>query len=119
MHTFGSPLLRSPFYSLLSSRIIRLTPLAFEKLIVYQKAITFADAACSLTKDLPCGYFSLANQLNRAALSIAANIAEGNECFTLPDRKGFCSDAVSMSHPSRTLILSELGAASMPDIRLV
>jgi four helix bundle protein len=62
---------------------------AFEKLIVYQKAVTFADACCSLTKDFPRGYFFLADQLNRAALSIAANIAEGNGRFTKPDRKNF------------------------------
>jgi four helix bundle protein len=49
-------------------------PFAFEKLIVYQKAVTFADACCSLTQDFPRGYFFLADQLNRAALSIAADI---------------------------------------------
>jgi len=64
-------------------------PFAFEKLIVYQKAVTFADAARSLTKGLPCGYFFLADQLNRAAVSIAANIAEGNGRFTKPDRRNF------------------------------
>jgi four helix bundle protein len=62
---------------------------AFEKLIVYQKAITFADGVCTLTRDLPRGYFFLADQLNRAALSIAANIAEGNGRFTKPDRRNF------------------------------
>jgi hypothetical protein len=51
---------------------------AFEKLLVYQKAITFADAICTLTRNLPRGYFFLADQLNRAALSIVANIPEGN-----------------------------------------
>ena len=64
-------------------------PFAFEKLIVYQKAITFADAVCTLTRGLPRGYFFLADQLNRAALSIAANIAEGNGLFTKPDRRNF------------------------------
>lgn len=64
-------------------------PFAFEKLIVYQKAVTFADATCSLTKGFPRGYFFLADQLNRAALSIAANIAESNGRFTKPDRKNF------------------------------
>src|SRR5579863_97369 len=62
---------------------------AFEKLIVYQKAIGFADSICTLTRDLPRGYFFLADQLSRAALSIAANIAEGNGRFTKPDRRNF------------------------------
>jgi four helix bundle protein len=62
---------------------------AFEKLIVYQKAVTFADSICTITRDLPRGYFFLADQLNRAALSIASNIAEGNGRFTTPDRKHF------------------------------
>ena len=62
---------------------------AFEKLKVYQKAVAFADAACTLTRGFPRGCFFLADQLNRAALSIAANIAEGNGRFTKPDRKNF------------------------------
>lgn len=61
----------------------------FENLQVYQKAITFADAICTLIRDFPRGYFFLADQLNRAALSIAANIAEGNGRFTKPDRRNF------------------------------
>jgi four helix bundle protein len=69
--------------------VIRHLPFAFEKLLVYQKAVTFADSACSLTRGFPRGYFFLADQLNRAALSIAANIAEGNGRFTKPDRKNF------------------------------
>ena len=52
--------------------MIRSMPFAFEKLIVYQKAVAFADAACSLTKGFPRGYFFLADQLNRAARSITA-----------------------------------------------
>lgn len=62
---------------------------AFEKLVVYQKAIAFADAACSATESWSRGYGFLSDQLNRAALSIAANIAEGNGRFTKPDRKNF------------------------------
>jgi len=29
---------------------------AFEKLLVYQKAVAFADAVCTLTKGFPRGY---------------------------------------------------------------
>lgn len=64
-------------------------PFIFEKLQVYQKAIAFADDVCTLTRSFPRGYFFLADQLNRAALSIAANIAEGNGRFTKPDRRNF------------------------------
>ena len=64
-------------------------PFAFEKLQVYQKAIAFADHVCTLTRDLPRGYFFLGDPLNRAALSIAANIAEGNGRFTKADRRNF------------------------------
>lgn len=61
----------------------------FEKLIVYQKAIDFADQVCSQTEQFSRGYGFLVDQLNRAALSVAANIAEGNGRFTKPDRKNF------------------------------
>jgi hypothetical protein len=33
-------------------------PFAFEKLHVYQKAIAFADAVCTLTRDLPASISS-------------------------------------------------------------
>jgi four helix bundle protein len=62
---------------------------AFEKLLVYQKAIDFSDQVCQLTQTFPRGFYFLADQLNRAALSIAANIAEGNGRFTARDRKNF------------------------------
>ena len=73
-------------------------PFAFEKLVVYQKALAFADACCSLTRDFPRGYCFLADQLNRAALSIAANLAEGNGRFTKPDRKNFFGIARGSVH---------------------
>ena len=64
-------------------------PFMFEKLDVYQKAVTFADRIAAMTEDFPRGYGFLANQLNRAALSIATNIAEGNGRFTKADRRNF------------------------------
>jgi four helix bundle protein len=65
------------------------TAFAFENLLVWQKAVAFADAVCTLTKGFPRGDFFLADQLNRAAPSIAANIAEGNGRFTNADRRNF------------------------------
>ena len=62
---------------------------AFEKLLVYQKAIDFADNICATTSKFPNGYYFLRDQLDRAALSISANIAEGNGRFTKGDRKNF------------------------------
>ncbi|HHK41564.1 MAG TPA: four helix bundle protein [Planctomycetaceae bacterium] len=64
-------------------------PFAFEKLHVYQRAVDFADAVCSITEEFPRGYGFLVDQLNRASLSISANIAEGNGRFTKADRKNF------------------------------
>lgn len=62
---------------------------AFEKLLVYQKAVDFADAICAKSENFARGYGFLADQINRASLSIAANTAEGNGRFTKPDRKNF------------------------------
>ena len=62
---------------------------AFEKLLVYQKSVDFADQVCSKTECFSRGYGFLTDQLNRAAPSIAANIAEGNGRFTKADRRNF------------------------------
>jgi len=62
---------------------------AFEKLVVYQKSVDFADQICSRSENFARGDGFLADQLNRASLSISANVAEGNGRFTKPDRKNF------------------------------
>ena len=62
---------------------------SFEKLQVYQKSVDFADAICQQTEQFARGYGFLVDQLNRAALSISANLAEGNGRFTKADRKNF------------------------------
>ena len=61
----------------------------FEKLDVYQKAVDLADNVCELTKDFPKGNYYLSDQLNRAALSISTNIAEGNGRYHKADRVNF------------------------------
>jgi four helix bundle protein len=62
---------------------------AFEKLLVYQKALDFAERILVLTKSFPRGCGHLADQLNRASVSTCANIAEGNGRFTRADRRNF------------------------------
>jgi four helix bundle protein len=59
----------------------------FQKLIVYQKAVDFADVICDHTQQFERGYGFLADQLNRSALS--NNVAEGNGRFTKADRRHF------------------------------
>jgi four helix bundle protein len=61
----------------------------FEKLEVYQKAVDLIDQVTLLTEQFPRGYGFLADQLNRAALSIGTNLAEGNGRFTKADRRNF------------------------------
>ena len=53
----------------------------FEKLLVYQRSVDFSDSVCLSTEKFERGYGFLVDQLNRAALSIAANIAECNGWF--------------------------------------
>jgi four helix bundle protein len=50
---------------------------SFEKLEVYQRALDFLVVAHKVIDALPRGYSALGDQLKRAALSIATNIAEG------------------------------------------
>ena len=64
-------------------------PFMFEKLEVYQKSVDFVDLILMTTEGFPKGYGFLSDQLNRASLSIAANLAEGNGRFTNADRKHF------------------------------
>lgn len=72
-----------------SSQLSPLMAFAFEKLIVYQRSVDFADQVSTATEAFPRGYGFLADQLNRASLSIAANLAEGNGRFSKPDRRNF------------------------------
>jgi hypothetical protein len=82
-------------------------PFLFEKLAVYQKSASFADKITELTRSFPRGAFFLADQLNRAAVSIAANIAEGNRRFT----KAACP-GVARSHTQRwSKTIGEAGTA--------
>ncbi|MDX1967579.1 MAG: four helix bundle protein [Planctomycetaceae bacterium] len=58
----------------------------FEKLDVWQEAIAFSDLIYQLTSRFPADErFGLVNQLRRAVVSIAANIAEGSSRSSLKE----------------------------------
>jgi len=62
----------------------------FEKLSVYQKSTSFADRIYKITARFPKSeLFGLTSQLQRAAVSIPCNIAEGVGRDSLADRKRF------------------------------
>ena len=64
-------------------------PFLIEKLVVYQKALDLAEELGALTDAFPRGQAYVVDQLNRAALSIATNIAEGNGRYRKLDRRNF------------------------------
>jgi four helix bundle protein len=62
----------------------------FEKLVVWQKAIEYADFVYSKTRDFPADErFGLTSQLRRAAVSVSANIAEGSSRSSTADAARF------------------------------
>lgn len=51
----------------------------FEKLVVWQKAIEYADSIYSVTRSFPADErFGLTAQMRRSAVSVSSNIAEGS-----------------------------------------
>ena len=60
-----------------------------ERLDVYQVSISFVSLADDIVEHLPRGRAYLADQLQRAALSIPLNIAEGAGEFSPKDKKRF------------------------------
>lgn len=62
----------------------------FKQLKVWQKARTLILEVYKITKDFPDEEkFGLVNQMRRAAISVAANIAEGSRRKSVKDRKHF------------------------------
>ncbi|MBI3995453.1 MAG: four helix bundle protein [Nitrospirae bacterium] len=61
----------------------------FEKLEVYQRAVSWAETIETLCETVAKGNYPLANQLRRAALSISLNIAEGSGRWHPKDKKQF------------------------------
>lgn len=101
---------------------------SFEDLKLYQKALDFVDMVYALTETFPKKeHYNLCSQFNRAAVSVALNIAEGhgdsnaqfnrflqiaknsvNECVvcsTIAFRRGYVNEK---SHEQNRAVLSEL-----------
>lgn len=76
----------------------------FEKLTVYQRALAFAERVCEVTRPFRRPDWYLADQLNRASLSITLNIAEGNGRATQADRRNFFTIARGSVHECVPLV---------------
>lgn len=84
---------------------------SFEKLIVWQKAKDLVVWSYSVTKVLPDSEkFGLVSQINRAVVSVSANIAEGNSRETNKDKIRFLNIAYGslMETLNHYYILKEL-----------
>ena len=65
------------------------SPMDFERLDVYRVAIQFVALAQELADSLPKGKSSLRNQLERAAIFVPLNIAEGAGEYSRRDKRRF------------------------------
>lgn len=82
----------------MSNIVMRSEAFNFEKLDVYQRAIAFANHIYETTKAWPKEYDrSLIDQIRRASLSIALNIAEGASRTSL-EFKRFISISRGSAH---------------------
>ena len=91
---------------------------SFEKLIVWQKSRAFYKKLYEVTKLFPAEEkFGLVDQIRRAAISIASNIAEGSCRFSYKERERFLEIAYgSLMEVCCQMQLSvDLGFISEPD----
>jgi len=82
-----------------------------EKLDVYQLAIDFFSRSNEIIKNLPKGRGYIADQLQRAALSIVLNIAEGAGKYSPRDKASFYARARGSTTESAAVldVCSRLG----------
>jgi four helix bundle protein len=79
--------------------------LRYENLEIYNRAIDLTMECYSITEEYPQKeLFSLAQQINRAAISIPSNIAEGVGRYSDKDKKHF----LNMSYSSLLEVLCQL-----------
>jgi four helix bundle protein len=91
----------------------------FKKLIVWQKSFELAKLSYMLTKKFPGEEkFGLVSQVNRSAVSIPVNIAEGSGRNTEGERRQFLGIALGSSFELETqlLLAKELGYAKEEEL---
>ena len=80
----------------------------YRKLLVYQNAMTLLTGIYNLTKKFPNNEMhGLTNQIQRAAVSIPSNIAEGMGRFSIKDRIRF----IEISNGSLMEVMCQLEIA--------
>ena len=96
---------------------------SFEKLNVWQEARKFISEIYALTKSFPSDEkFGLTNQIRRASVSIAANIAEGTSRVSSKDQAHFTNHSYSslmevLNHLYISLDLSYISNERFNDFR--
>lgn len=91
----------------------------FKKLQIWQKGIEIAKLSYKLTEQLPSTEkFNLVSQINRAAISIPSNIAEGSSRRSERDYFRFLEIALGSCFELETqmLILVELGLSDLDSV---
>lgn len=79
---------------------------SFRDLVVWQKSIDFVQLVYSISKQLPANErFGLSSQLQRAAVSIPSNIAEGSKRSSRADFRQFCKIALGSAAEVETQLI--------------
>ena len=88
-----------------------------ERLEVYQRALDFVATASTIRRGFPQGCGALADQLDRAAVSIALNIAEGAGEFAMREKARFYRIARRSATESAAIldVARHLGLATADD----
>jgi four helix bundle protein len=88
---------------------------SFEELEVWQRACRQAVEVCRAFED--CKNWTFRDQIQRAALSVPSNIAEGAERNSAPDFKRFLSIALGSNSELRTqlYIAARIGLVTAVD----
>lgn len=77
----------------------------FENLKIWEESVKFASEAYALTKKFPKSeQFGLTSQLNRAAVSISLNIAEGEGRFSDADLSRFVQISIGSLYEVVTIL---------------